>query len=222
MRTEIKMRFNMGYLHGKEERRLQLIDSDTASLGGLMNHLSGIMPSPEEFGVNQITFDSLNTNPMWFCTENEDTMTYGMQLCMTIHHEAPLSLAAARAIIDAVYENGANASYTPDSGDTYPYTFMYPYHTIHDLGDEEAPAPAPAPEPEYEIVLDSEEEDCDVYTPCPPRRPTKYNCMNCSPAFATSDGEYPAMVVDVCYKCERCGRTVSHSIDNPTVCKRCF
>jgi len=32
--------------------------------------------------------------------------------------------------------------------------------------------------------------------------------LNCSPAFATSDGEYPAMVVDVCYKCERCGRTV--------------
>jgi len=92
-----------------------------------------------------------------------------------------------------------------------------------DVPQEEAPAPAPAPapEPECEVVLDSED-DADVYTPCPPRRPTKYNCMNCSPAFATSDGEYPAMVVDVCYKCERCGRTVSHSIDNPTVCKRCF
>lgn len=93
-------------------------------------------------------------------------------------------------------------------------------NTIPQVPQEEAPAPAPAPAPE--LAPECEEDDADVYTPCPPRRPTKYNCMNCSPAFATSDGEYPAMVVDVCYKCERCGRTVSHSIDNPTVCKHCF
>lgn len=94
--------------------------------------------------------------------------------------------------------------------------------TENTIPQEEAPAPAPAPAPVSELAPECEEDDADVYTPCPPRRPTKYNCMNCSPAFATSDGEYPAMVVDVCYKCERCGRTVSHSIDNPTVCKHCF
>ena len=200
--TEVKMRFNMGYQDGEEERRLQLIDSDTASLAGLMNHLSAIMPAPEEFGVNQITFDSLNTNPMWFGNDTEDTMTYGMQLCMTIHYESSLPLATMRSIIDAVYENGANASYTPCVEDAHPHTFLYPYHTIHDLGDLE------------------DEDDADIYTPCEPRRPTTYNCFNCSPAFATSDGLYQC--VDVCYSCERCGRTVSHSIDNPTVCKNCF
>lgn len=200
--TNIKMLFNMGYLDGEEERRLQLNDSDTASL---RNHLSNIMPYPEEYGVSAITMDSLNTDPMQFCNDNEDDgITYGMQMCFTIHHETPLSLATARPIIDAVYENGANASYTPDTEDAYPHTFLYPYHTIHDLSNEEETS-------DYE----------DIYTPCPPRRPTKYNCYNCSPAFATSDGMYP-QEVDVCYTCERCGRTVSHSIDNPAVCKRCF
>ena len=205
------MCFNMGYLNGEEERRFELTDRVT-DLDGLWNHLSDLMPDPAEFGksISRITLHALSTDPMWFCTGNEDPMTYGMQIGFTIHHEGPLSLAAARSIIDAVYENGANASYTPDSDDTYPYTFMYPYHTIHDiseaddLSDEEAPAP---------------EEDADVHPPTSPL--TQYNC---SPAFATCDGEYPPhpQVVDMCYKCGRCGRTVSHSIDNPTVCKRCF
>ena len=212
MRTEIKMRFNMGYLHGEEERRFQLTDRVT-DFDGLWNHLSDLMPDPAEFGqsISGITLHTLSTDPLWFCTGNEDPMTYGMQIGFAIHHEGPLSLAAARPIIDAVYENGANASYTPDSDDTYPYTFMYPYHTIHDISEAEE---APAPEEE------APEEDADVYTPCPPRRPPiQYNC---SPAFATSDGMYPQQVVDMCYTCERCGRTITHSIDNPTVCKRCF
>jgi len=211
MRTEIKMRFNMGYLHGEEERRFQLTDR-VADFDSLWNHLSDLMPDPAEFGqsISGITLHTLNTDPMWFCTGNEDPMTYGMQIGFTIHHEGPLSLAAARPIIDAIYENGANASYTPDSDDTCPYTFMYPYHIIHDIGgagaSEAGASEAPAPE-----------EDADVYTPCPPRRPTKHTCLNCasspplncSPAFATCDGEYPLhhQVVDVCHKCEHCGRT---------------
>jgi hypothetical protein len=74
-----------------------------------------------------------------------------------------------------------------------------------EAGASEAPAP---------------EEDADVYTPCPPRRNPQYNC---SPAFVTCDGEYSqAVAVDMCYNCDRCGRTITHSIDNPTVCKRCF
>jgi len=181
MRTEIKMRFNMGYLHGEEERRFQLTDR-VADFDGLWNHLSDLMPDPAEFGqsISGITLHTLNTDPMWFCTGNEDPMTYGMQIGFTIHHEGPLSLAAARPIIDAIYENGANASYTPDSDDTYPYTFMYPYHIIHDLGEADTSeagdiSEAPAPE-----------EDADVYTPCPRRNPQ----YNCSPAFVTCDGEY--------------------------------
>ena len=180
MRTEIKMRFNMGYLHGEEERRFQLTDRVT-DFDGLWNHLSEIMPDPAEFGqsISGITLHSLSTDPMWFCTGNEDPMTYGMQIGFTIHHEGPLSLAAARPIIDAVYENGANASYTPDSDDTYPYTFMYPYHTIHDIGE--------ADDLSDELVT-APEEDADVYTPCPPRRNPQYNYS--SPAFVTCDGEY--------------------------------
>ena len=209
MLTEIKMCFNMGYLHGEEERRFELTDRVT-DFDGFWNHLSELMPSPKDFdhSISGITLHTLNTDPYI-----EDTMTYGMQIGFTIHHEAPLSVEATRCIIDAVYENGANASYTPDSDDTYPYTFMYPYHTIHEIGgagaSEAGASEAPAPE-----------EDADVYTPCPPRRNPQYNC---SPAFVTCDGEYSQVVaVDMRYTCERCGRTISHSIDNPTVCKRCF
>ena len=227
MRTDIKMRFNLGYLHGNEERRFQLTDRVT-DFEGLWNHLSDLMPDPADFGqsISGITLHALSTDPMWFCTGNEDPMTYGMQIGFAIHHEGPLSLAAARPIIDAVYENGANASYTPDSDDTYPYTFMYPYHIIHDIGGAgdlgEAGASEAGDLGEADISgAPAPEEDADVYTPCPPRRNPQYNC---SPAFATCDGEYPPhhQVVDMHYTCERCGRTISHSIDNPTVCKRCF
>lgn len=212
------MRFNLGYLNGEEEIRFKLIHR-VYDLEGLWNHLSDLMPDPADFdqSFNRITLRAFSDDPVWFCTgSNQDPTTYGMQICFTIHHEGPLSLAATQDIIDAVYENGANASYTPDSDDTYPYTFIgpYQYHQTA-LEEDSAPAPPPAPAPE-------EEDDCDIYTPCPPRRPTKHNCLNCSPAFATCDGEYPPQVVDVCYKCERCGRSISHSIDNPTVCKRCL
>ena len=199
------MRFNMGYLHGEEERRFQLTDRVT-DVDGLWNHLSDLMPDPAEFGqsISGITLHTLSTDPTWFCTGNEDPMTYGMQIGFAIHHEAPLSVEAARPIIDAVYENGANASYTPDSDDTYPYTFIGPYQYHH------TPEAAEPKEPKEE----DPEEDADVYTP----HPMQYNC---SPAFATCDGEY-SQAVDMCYTCERCGRTITHSIDTPTVCKRCF
>ena len=215
MRTEIKMRFNLGYLKGEEEIRFKLIYR-VYDLEGLWDHLSDLMPDPADFdkSISRITLHTLSDDPTWFCTGNEDPTTYGMQICFTIHHDAPLSVEAARDITDAVYENGANASYTPDSDDTYPYTFIGPYQ-YHHIAPSEATAPEEAPA----LVP---EEDADVYTPISPiQPPTQYNC---SPAFATCDGEYPPhpQGVDICYTCERCGRTVSHSIDNPTVCKRCF
>ena len=202
MRTELKMRFNLGYLKGEEEIRFKLTYR-VDDLEGLWDHLSGLMPDPADFdqSFRQITLYALSDDPEWFCAgSNQDPTTYGMQICFTIHHDAPLSLAAARDIIDAVYENGANASYTPDSDDTYPYTFIGPYQFHHIAPEEEAP--------EEEAPED------------PIQHQTQYNC---SPAFATCDGEYSqAVAVDMCYTCKRCGRTVSHSIDNPTVCKRCF
>lgn len=207
MRTEIKMRFNLGYLNGEEEIWFKLIYR-VYDLEGLWNHLSDLMPNPADFdqSFNRITLHGLSDDPVWFCTgDNQDPTAYGMQISFTIHHEAPLSLEAARDIIDAVYENGANASYTPDSDDAYPYTFIGPYQYHHTAPAPDAPEEAPAPE--------EEEDDCDIYTPCPPRRPTKYTCLNCaplncSPAFATCDGEYPPhQVVDVCNKCAHCGKT---------------
>jgi hypothetical protein len=202
MRTEIKMRFNLGYLKGEEEIRFKLIYR-VYDLEGLWNHLSGLMPDPADFdqSISRITLHTLNDDPC--AGDNQDPTTYGMQIGFTIHHEAPLSVEAARDIIDAVYENGANASYTPDSDDTYLYTFIGPYQ-FHHTAPEEAPVPVPVPVPEDPI-----------------HPPIQYNC---SPAFASCDGEYPPhpQVVDMCYTCERCGRTITHSIDNPTVCKRCF
>lgn len=206
MRTEIKMRFNLGYLNGEEEIRFKLIYR-VYDLEGLWNHLSELMPDPADFdkSISRITLHTLNDDPFI-----EDSTTYGMQIGFTIHHEAPLSVEATRGIIDAVYENGANASYTPDSDDTYPYTFIGPYQ-YHQTTSSEATLTS---EPKEEEP--APEEDADVYTP----HPAQYNC---SPAFATCDGEYSqAVAVDMCYNCDRCGRTISHSIDNPTVCKRCF
>ena len=215
------MRFNLGYLKGEEEIRFKLIYR-VYDLEGLWIHLSELMPDPADFdqSFRRITLHGLSDDPVWFCTgDNQDPTTYGMQISFAIHHEAPLSLEATRDIIDAVYENGANASYTPDSDDTYPYTFIGPYQFHHTVPSE-ATAPSEAPEEEAPEE-EAPEEDADVYTPISPtQHPIQYNC---SPAFATCDGEYSqAVAVDMRYTCERCGRTVSHSIDNPTVCKRCF
>lgn len=203
--TTIRMQFNMGYMYGEEERKLHPTDADKAEL---MHHLSDIMPEPEEFGVTEIRLDYLGTKPQWFGSE-QDGLTCNLQMWFTIYYERTLSIATMKSIIDAVYENGANASYTPNAEDAYPHTILYPYHIIHELSDKEAPAPAPAPAPEEEDHYD------DVYTPCPPRRPTKYNCKNCSPSLMTCDGTYP-QYVDVCYSCERCGRTITHCTEQGT------
>ena len=226
--TSVEMMFNMGYLDGEKEVNLNL--KVGANEKDLEYHLSDIMPDPEEFaslGVKEITFDGLG-NASASGTE-QDWETYRMQLRFTIRHDVYLTTASIQQIVDAIYENGANASYTPDvtEPEAYTHTFIYPYNTR--VANTEFIAVSEEKE---------EEEECyaDIYTPCPPRctprYPPEYGHYNCSPAFAMCDGEYyrsaacasaaaPADV-DVSYKCERCGRTVNHSIDNPTVCKRCF
>ena len=174
------MQFNMGYLVGEKEVNLKV----GANEKDLERHISDIMPNPEEFaslGVKEITFDGLG-NASASSTE-QDWETYRMQLRFTIHHDVYLTTKSIQQIVGAIYENGANASYTPDSDDTYPYTFMYPYHTIHDIGEADT---SEADDLSDDLVT-TPEEDADVYTPCPPRRNTQYNC---SPAFVTCDGEY--------------------------------
>jgi hypothetical protein len=131
------MQFNMGYLDVEEEmiQWLQPTEGDKAEL---MRHMSDIMPHPAEFGVSAITFNKLEMGS-WTVHSATDTdiATYTMQLCFAIHHDTPLSLADARPIVDAVYENGANAASTCTQTDhECPRTFLYPYHIIHDLGDE--------------------------------------------------------------------------------------
>jgi hypothetical protein len=223
--TIVEMMFNMGYLVGEKEVNLKV----GANEKDLECHISDIMPNPEEFaslGVKEITFNGLGNASA--SSTDQDWETYRMQLRFTIHHDVFLTAAAIQQVVGAIYENGANASYTPDVDDTddaeaYPHTFIYPYNT-HIVNTE------------Y-IATEQEEEECyaDIYTPCPPRYPagsgSGYGHYNCSPAFAMCDGEYLLAArahadadaeVDVSYECERCGRTVNHSIDNPTVCKRCF
>ena len=69
MRTEIKMRFNLGYLNGEEEIRFKLIFR-VYDLEGLWNHLSDLMPDPADFdqSFRRITLHALSDDPTWFCT----------------------------------------------------------------------------------------------------------------------------------------------------------
>ena len=127
MTTQITIQFNMGYLDGEEEKKMKLTESDAgqSEKADLMRHLADIMPDSEEYGVSAITVDQLDTESLLVNGE-----TYNMQMRFTIHHETPLSDESVQTIIDAIYENGANASYTPNVEDAYPHTFAYPYNSV--------------------------------------------------------------------------------------------
>ena len=202
--TEIKMRFNLGYLKDEEEIRLE---SSAIDLFGLCNHFTNILSNASDFGVERIermTLCGVSDDPMWFCADDEDRTSYEMQMRFTVHHDAPLlSLRCAQDITDAIYANCDNAA----------YIFVGPYQfkclTIDDViepaaapnPNEEAPEPEEKKDDEYdeegeeeedeEEEEEEEEEECyaDIYTPCPPRyasgsqSQTQYNCS--SSAFAT-------------------------------------
>ena len=136
--TDITLLLNMGFLDGEEERKMQENEAQD-NLEGLIKHMKDILPDLDDLDldtpVQSISFASLHLGQ---CPSSLDG-SYSVKLTVTLRHEDPASFAAVQAIIDAIYENGANFPFTPDAEDALPYTFLYPYHsTIADVhtGDD--------------------------------------------------------------------------------------
>lgn len=131
--TDITLLLNMGFMDGEEERKMQENEAQD-NLEGLIQHMKDILPDLDDLDldtlVQSISFASLHLGQL---------PSYSVKLTVTLRHEDPASFAAVQAIIDAIYENGANFPFTPDAEDALPYTFLYPYHsTIADVhtGDD--------------------------------------------------------------------------------------
>ena len=135
------MQINMGYLNGEDEEDETILKPTESEKADLMCHMSDLMPQPEYLGRNNVSAIAFNCLELGSWINSVTGATYNMQLSFIVHHDddCSLSFADTRIIIDAVYENGANASYTPDADDAYPCTFLFPYYTeiIHDLAAEE-------------------------------------------------------------------------------------
>jgi hypothetical protein len=136
--TDITLLLNMGFLDGEEERKMQGNEAQD-NLEGLIKHMKDILPDLDDLDldtpVQSISFASLHLGQLPSSLDG----SYSVKLTVTLRHEDPASFAAVQAIIDAIYENGANFPFTPDAEDALPYTFLYPYHsTIADVhtGDD--------------------------------------------------------------------------------------
>lgn len=140
--TDVTLLLNMGFLDGEEERKMQENEAQ-ANVLGLTQHMKDILPDLDDLDldtpVQSISFASLHLGQLPTSFDGSTVVTYSVKLTVTLRHEAPASFAAVQAIIDAIYENGANFPFTPDAEDALPYTFLYPYHsTIADVhtGDD--------------------------------------------------------------------------------------
>ena len=126
--TDVTLLLNMGFLDGEEERKMQENEAQD-NLEGLIQHMKDILPDLDDLDldtpVQSISLASLHLG---------HDGSYSVKLTVTLSHEAPASFGTVQAIIDAIYENGANFPFTPDAEDALPYTFLYPYHsTIADV-----------------------------------------------------------------------------------------
>lgn len=136
--TDITLLLNMGFMDGEEERKMQENEAQD-NVPGLTQHMKDILPDLDDLDldtpVQSISFASLHLGQLPSSLDG----SYSVKLTVTLCHEDPASFAAVQAIIDAIYENGANFPFTPDAEDALPYTFLYPYHsTIADVhtGDD--------------------------------------------------------------------------------------
>ena len=139
--TDITLLLNMGFLDGEEERKMQENEAQD-NLEGLIQHMKDILPDLDDLDldtpVQSISFTSLHLGQLPSSFDGSTVVTYSVKLTVTLRHEAPASFAAVQAIIDAIYENGANFPFTPDAEDALPYTFLYPYHsTIADVHSDD-------------------------------------------------------------------------------------
>ena len=127
----------MGFMDG-DETILFSGNEACNNVCGLIQHMKDIMPTPEDLDVDdavqKISFASVELGKWQLADESACSTTYTMKLTVTIYHESAIPFATTSSIIEAIYENGANLSFTPDAEDALPQTFLYPYHsTIADL-----------------------------------------------------------------------------------------
>jgi hypothetical protein len=128
MRTDVTIHMNMGFMDGEEERKMQETEAQD-NMEGLIQHMKDIMPDVSdldlEHKIQAIEFKSLEIG-QWSSSQPTPE-TYNLQLTVTLHHESPQSYATMAEVIEAIYENGANLSFTPDAEDAMPHRVLYPY-----------------------------------------------------------------------------------------------
>ena len=142
MRTNVILHMNMGFMDGDEERKMQATEAE-ANLAGLIQHMEDNMPDVSdldlEHKIQAIEFKSLEVGEWssrdrgtWaaLTTPQPTPDTSTLQLTVTLHHEVPQSYATIAEVIEAIYENGANFSFTPDAEDAMPHRVLYPYSSI--------------------------------------------------------------------------------------------
>ena len=139
MRTDVTIHMNMGFMDGEEEIKMQKNEAED-NLEGLIQHMKDNMPDVGDLDledkIQSIEFNSLEIGQWTSCdrgtwaslTRPQSTPdTYNMQLTVTLHHKTPQSYAIMAEVIEAIYENGANYSFTPDAEDAMPHRVLYPY-----------------------------------------------------------------------------------------------
>ena len=142
MRTNVILHMNMGFMDGEEERKMQATEAED-NLAGLSQHMEDNMPDVSDLDledkIQRIEFKSLEVGEWssrdrgtWaaLTTPQPTPDTYNLQLTVTLHHETPQSYATIAEVIEAIYENGANFSFTPDAEDAMPHRVLYPYSSI--------------------------------------------------------------------------------------------
>jgi predicted ATPase len=130
---------NMGFMDGEEERKMERNEAED-NLEGLIQHMKDNMPDVGDLDledkIQSIEFKSLEVGEWssrdrgtWaaLTTPQSTPDTYNLQLTVTLHHKTPQSYAIMAEIIEAIYENGANYSFTPDAEDAMPHRVLYPY-----------------------------------------------------------------------------------------------
>lgn len=155
MRTDITIQLNMGFMDGEEERKMQENEAED-NLAGLIQHMKDILPDVSdldlEHKIQRIEFKSLEVGEWtsrdrgtWaaLTTPQSTPDTYNLQLTVTLHHETPQSYATIAEVIEAIYENGANFSMTPEAEDAMPHRVLYPYsstgyeHLVGERGESD-------------------------------------------------------------------------------------
>jgi predicted ATPase len=133
---------NMGFMDGEEERKMQATEAQR-NLEDLIQHMKDIMPDVGDLdlenNIQSIEFKSLEVGEWSSChrgtwaaltTPQATPDTYNLQLTVTLHYKIPQSYATIAEVIEAIYENGANLSFTPDAEDAMPHRVLYPYSSI--------------------------------------------------------------------------------------------